>query len=59
MKKSDQHNSEDLLAPETRDESGTGAYEPPSITELGSFLELTAGENAGGGTDTGTTSTLN
>jgi hypothetical protein len=42
----------------TRDEPKPESYEPPSITELGSFVDLTAG-GAGGGGDAGTTSEVN
>ena len=45
MKTSGLHSSE---APEARDEPGLDAYEPPSLTELGSFLELTAGGGQAG-----------
>lgn len=51
MDTTEHHASEDS-APETRDEPGVEAYEPPSFTELGSFLELTAGAGAAPG-DTG------
>jgi hypothetical protein len=43
METTERHISEEAPGPEARDERPTEAYEPPSITELGSFLELTAG----------------
>jgi hypothetical protein len=42
METIDPNTSEEAPAP-VREKRPTKAYEPPSITELGSFLELTAG----------------
>jgi hypothetical protein len=53
METSGPHVPEDAV-PETRDER-TSAYEPPSVTGLGTFLDVTAGA-AGGIEDTGTAS---
>jgi hypothetical protein len=51
MERTGPHFFENTPAPEARDESPTEAYEPPSVTELGSFLGLTAGAG-GAGIDT-------
>jgi hypothetical protein len=56
MERTEPHIFEEAPAPEARDERPTEAYEPPSLTELGSFLELTVG-TSGAGIDTDTVST--
>jgi hypothetical protein len=50
MERTDLHTAQKASAPDPRDESTAQAYEPPSVTELGSFLELTGG-GATAGTD--------
>jgi hypothetical protein len=56
MERIDSHTSEETPAPQTRDETANEAYEPPNVTELGSFVELTAG-GGGAGIDTDSIST--
>jgi hypothetical protein len=55
MERADCHTSEETPAPEARGEPGNEAYEPPSVTELGSYVQLTAG-GSGQPTDTDSTS---
>jgi hypothetical protein len=47
MKTSDPHIPDDR-AREALDEPRPGAYEPPSVTELGTFRHVTAGDATGG-----------
>jgi hypothetical protein len=49
---------EKTQGPEPRDEHPAEAYEPPSLTELGSFADLTAGGNQTG-TDIDSVSVVN
>ena len=46
-------------APATPDEQTTEPYEPPSLTELGSFLELMAGNSVDPVPDSGGVSAFN
>jgi hypothetical protein len=56
MESPDRHISEEAPAPMARDETGTREdYEAPSISALGSYVQLTAG-GAQSGVDTDTTS---
>jgi hypothetical protein len=58
METSDPRTPDDR-APETLDEPRAEAYEPPSVTELGSFHDLTWQNGKGfGGSDVGSTSRL-
>jgi hypothetical protein len=59
MEATDSHNSEATPALQRRDEPE--AYEPPSVTELGSFRDLTGTAPPGkgqGGSDSGSASNL-
>jgi hypothetical protein len=55
METPDPHISQEAPPPTARDATGTQAYEPPGITELGSYVQLTAG-GSGQPTDTDSTS---
>jgi hypothetical protein len=50
METTDPHHFEQTPTLDARDERPAETYEPPSLTELGSFLELTMGQ-LGSGTD--------
>ena len=45
------HTSEETPAPEARDARRPDTYERPSVAELGSFRDLTAGTGGGAGPD--------
>jgi hypothetical protein len=51
METTDMHTSEETPAPEARDARRPDTYERPSVAELGSFRDLTAGTGGGAGPD--------
>jgi hypothetical protein len=50
----ERHDLEEAPTLDARDERPAETYEPPSLTELGSFLDLTAGIGAGPADNAGT-----